>query len=170
MMKDLKKVFESERIYFVEVSEDLIDDYMKMINDDSVRILISREMGPATYDDELKWVRDKLDNHLPCFSMIEKGTDEFIGNIEIMDIKDNIGELGIAITKDKQDRHYGTESIKAIIDYGYNVLKLQRIELNVYDYNERAIHCYENIGFVQVGKAKDKNDIHMVLKRKNDIK
>lgn len=41
--------------------------------------------------------------------MLEKTTGEYIGNIEIMKIENNIGELGISITALKQDKHYGTE-------------------------------------------------------------
>lgn len=47
--------------------------------------------------------------------MIEKKTNEFIGNIEIMEINNNIGEIGIAITRKKQDKHLGQEAIKRLI-------------------------------------------------------
>ena len=74
--------------------------------------------------------------------MIEKSTGEYIGNIEIMEIKNNIGELGISITALKQDRHFGTEAIKALLKYAYEELNLDGMELNVYATNPRAIHCY----------------------------
>ena len=61
--------------------------------------------------------------------MIEKGTNDFIGNIEIMNISNNIGELGIAITKLKQDNHYGQEAIKRMMDYSFNELGLDGLEL-----------------------------------------
>ena len=97
--------------------------------------------------------------------MIEKETGKFIGNIGIEDINNNIGELGISITRDMQDKHYGTESIKALIDYAYNELKLDGMELNVYSTNPRAIHCYENVGFIKDGVGKAPDDIHMSLRR-----
>lgn len=158
-------VFESEHIYYVKVNKNLINDYLNMINDKDVQKFISKKEYTITYDSELEWVNKKLDNKEIIFSMIEKETGKFIGNIGIEDINNNIGELGISITRDMQDKHYGTESIKALIEYAYNVLKLEGMELNVYSTNPRAIHCYENVGFIKDGIGKEPDDIHMSLKK-----
>ena len=97
--------------------------------------------------------------------MIEKETNEFIGNIEFMDIIDNKTELGIAITKEKQDKGFGTEAIKKTIDYGYNTLGLKRIFLKVYPTNLRAIHVYKKCGFLEYQRTEQ--DIYMELPSKN---
>lgn len=96
--------------------------------------------------------------------MIEKETNDFIGNIEILEINNNIGEIGIAITPNKQNKHYGQESIKRLIDYSFKELKLDGLELNVYDFNQRGIKCYEKVGFVKEGIGKTEEDIHMIIK------
>ena len=95
--------------------------------------------------------------------MIEKNTGDFIGNIEIMKINNNIGELGIAITPKKQNKHYGTESIKTLLKYAFEELGLDGMDLNVYTTNSKAIHCYEKIGFITDGKGKTDEDIHMII-------
>ena len=97
--------------------------------------------------------------------MIEKETNEFIGNIEIMHINNNIGEIGIAITPSKQNKHFGQEAIKRLIDYALKDLKLDGLELNVYSFNPRGIKCYENVGFIIDGQGKTEDDIHMSLKK-----
>ena len=158
-------VFESDNIIYVKVSDNLIDDYLNMINDYNIAKMISKNIHIYTYEEELKWVKEKLSENAYIFSMIEKNTGEFIGNIEIMSINNNIGEIGIAITTNKQNKHYGTESIKKIIEYGYNELNLDGFELNVYSTNPRAIRCYEKVGFINIGPGKTKDDIHMVLKK-----
>ena len=156
-------VFESENISFIKLSENLVNDYLLMVNDPNVQSKISHKVRTYTLEDELKWIKSKLEENALCFSMIEKATGEYIGNIEIMNIKDNIGELGITITPLKQDKHYGTESIKALLNYAYEELGLDGMELNVYSKNPRAIHCYENIGFVRMGQGKTEDDIHMKI-------
>lgn len=161
----MEKIMESEHIYYVKVTEELVNDYLEMVNDPEVQRFISKNMFNISYENEINWVHKKLLNNDTIFSMIEKETGKFIGNIEIMHIHNNIGELGISITSKMQDKHYGTEAIKRIIDFAYNELKLVGMELNVYDYNERAIHCYENVGFVQDGPGKTDEDIHMSFKR-----
>lgn len=158
-------VFESENIYYVKLDEKLVNDYLAMVNDPNVANKISHKIRTYTYEQELEWVKSKLEENAICFSMIEKTTGEYIGNIEIMEIKDNIGELGISITASKQDKHYGTESIKALIKYAYEELNLDGMELNVYATNPRAIHCYEKVGFTKDGIGKTKEDVHMIISR-----
>ena len=50
---------------------------------------------------------------------------------------------------------YGTEATRLILEYGFNVLNLHRIELEVYDFNPRAQHVYEKVGFVKEGVRRD---------------
>jgi RimJ/RimL family protein N-acetyltransferase len=42
---------------------------------------------------------------------------------------------------------YGTDALNALVDFGFGELRLERIELEVYDYNLRAIRSYEKAGF-----------------------
>ncbi len=41
----------------------------------------------------------------------------------------------------------GTKVTKAIIDFAFNELNLNELELMVLEYNKRAIRCYEKCGF-----------------------
>ena len=164
------KVLESENINYVKVAPNLINDYLKMYNNkDTQKFINSDEYHEFSFDDEMNWVKSKMEEKDKIFSMIEKSTNEYIGNIELMEIKNNIGELGICLTKDKCDKHYGTESIKKMVDYWIKLFNLDTIDLNVHGDNKRAIKCYENCGFVIDGEGKHKGDFHMTYKGdKND--
>lgn len=165
MMNKYDVVFESDNILYVKLSENLIDDYLEMVNNPDIAKMITKKVRIFTYEQELEWIKEKLDENACIFSMIEKTTDEYIGNIEIMNINNNSGEIGICITASKQNKHYGTEAMKRIVEYGYSTLNLDCLELNVYSTNPRAIHCYEKVGFLNVGVGKIEDDIHMVLKK-----
>ena len=167
-MEKYELVFESENINYIKLSEDLINDYLLMVNDPDVASKISHKIRNFSYEEEKEWVNSKLEENAVCYSMLEKKTNEFIGNIEIMHINNGIGEIGISITSNKQNMHYGTEAMKAIIKYGYDILNLKGYELNVFATNKRAIHCYENVGFVKNGLAKHEDDIHMIYNKKKD--
>lgn len=158
-------VFESERIKFIKVNEKFIDDYLKMINDEDIQKFICKNRFTLTREQELEWVRKNLEENNKLYTMIEKDTDEFIGNIEIREVHEGIGEIGISITKDKQDKHYGQEAIERIKEYAFSELGLGGLELNVYATNPRAKRCYEKVGFVADGPGKADDDIHMSLKR-----
>ena len=154
------QVFESEHISFVKIAESLLGDYLDMINDfENVGRFIGDRKEPFTEEQELEWVHEKVRDDGPYFSMIEKKTGDFIGNIEFMDIHDDTGELGIAITVSKQDKGFGKEAIRAMTGYGSNVLGLKRMVLKAYPDNSRAIHVYEECGFIEYDR--NEKDVFM---------
>ena len=160
----MKQIFESKNIRFVEVSEVLVPNYLTMVNDyEHVGKLIGGSQKTYTAEQEIKWVRGKLEEKAVVFSMLEKKTGEFIGNIELMDVTESSGELGIAITAAKQDLGFGTEAICAMIRYGMDELGLDRISLKAWPYNVRAIHVYEKCGFTEYNRTSD--DVFMEITR-----
>ena len=155
--KQLNKVFESERISYAEVSELLIDDYLKMINDNENVNRFLGTVNDKVYDenDEVNWIQDKLAKKAPVFSMIEKATGRFIGNTELVEREDNVRELGIALTYEMQDRGFGSEAVKTMIKYGFDVLGLDKITLRAKPFNARALHVYEKCGFREYDRDED---------------
>ena len=172
-MNQFDLCFQSDNIDYIKVSKLLIPDYLEMINNKNISKLLSPKMKICTYDDELNWVEKKLKNNSLIFSMIERQTQKFIGNIELMDVNEKSAEIGIVITENFQGKHYGTEALKKIIDYGFNVLNLSELNLVVFSHNTRAIHCYKKLGFkeykvvnnVAVIDDQSVNDIYMKLKK-----
>ncbi len=144
----MQTVFESDDIRFVRVSELLVGDYLVMVNDmDHVERFLGGAHEPFTEEQEIEWVRRKLKENEPVFSMIEKESGEFIGNIELMDVRDGVGELGISITAAKQNLGYGTQAVAALTEFGMERLRLNRIFLRTNPDNARAIRVYEKCGF-----------------------
>ncbi len=62
--------------------------------------------------------------------------------------------LGIGIHPDYQNKKIGSRLLEEILDLADNWLMLIRVELDVFEDNERAIHLYEKFGFVVEGKKK----------------
>lgn len=142
-------VFKSDNLDFVNVSTDLIDDYLIMINDPMIQECISTKKGIYTYENEVNWVNKKLEERSLVFSIIERVSGQFVGNIELMRVHDGRAEMGICLTPKLINRGYGTEAINRILEYAFNELKLNAVELIVFSNNLRAIHCYKKIGFVE---------------------
>ena len=156
-------VFASTNINYVLITEELLDDYLVMVNDiENVGRLIGRTKE-VSREAESNWIKEKIEEKACIFSMIEKKTNEFIGNIELMDLDSDEAELGIAITKDKQELGYGTESINTILEYAFNKLKLKRVFLKAYPFNLRAIHVYKKCGFKETSRTY--KDIYMEICR-----
>ena len=159
----MKQIFESERISFVELSEDLVKDYLVMINDfENVQRFIRRasvQREPLTEEQEIAWVRKNLNEKSLAFSMLEKASGEFIGNAQFVHRNGDEAELGIAITANKQNMGYGTEAVAAIVSYGMERVGLKRIYLLVNPANARALHVYAKGGF----REYDRNEEHVFM-------
>ena len=153
-------IFESERIIYVRPSFDLVPDYLEMVNDiDNVARFIGERSEPLTEQQEIDYIKDKMDNNATMFSMLEKGTNKFIGNIEFFNRVFEEAEWGIVITTSMQNKGYGTEALKRSVEYGFSELGLTRIYLGVYANNPRAMHVYENCGF----KEYDRDDVDVFM-------
>ena len=104
---------------------------------------------------EERWFEDMLDHHGRdrWFFVIALLADERpVGAIDLhaIDLTNGGAGLGILIG-DPADtsQGYGSDAIRALVDFAFGELRLQRVWLDVYDDNARGRHVYERIGFVQ---------------------
>jgi RimJ/RimL family protein N-acetyltransferase len=77
-----------------------------------------------------------------------------IGTIGLhgLDLQNGTAEFGIAIgEKEEWSKGYGTDALRAICDFGFGELRLERISLYVYAGNDRARRSYEKAGFSHEG-------------------
>ena len=155
-------VFESENIIYVRPSFDLVPEYLEMVNDiENVARFIGDRREPLSEKDEIDYIKDKMDNDATMFSMLEKDTREFIGNIEFFNRTFDAAEWGIVITTKMQNKGYGKEALMRSVEYGFNELGLNRIFLSVYADNPGAVHVYEKCGFKEF--KRDDVDIFMEM-------
>ncbi len=80
-----------------------------------------------------------------------------IGNTSFMglDSISRCAEIGIFIgEKDEWNRGYGRETMSLMLKHGFQTLNLNRIFLNVFENNLRAIKAYENAGFQHEGRLR----------------
>ena len=159
---NLETVFESERILFVKPTLDLVPDYLEMINDiEGVARFIADRREPYTVEEETSYMKEKIESGATMYSMIEKATGKFIGNTEFFNRVYKEAEWGIVMTKSMQDKGFGTEALRRMIDYGFDDLGLERIYLAVYTDNPRAAHVYEKCGFKEYDRTE--KDVFMEI-------
>jgi len=53
------------------------------------------------------------------------------------------------------DRGYGTEASKLLLDYAFAVLGYHKVNLDLFEYNARALAMYEKLGFVLEGRRRE---------------
>ena len=146
-----------ERIRLVPTKREYIKSYLKWINDPEIT-QYTIMFRPMTKEMEENWYDNlpKRQNDFLFAIVILKENEEeiLIGNCGIHEVnwKDRVGVCGIMIgEKSYWGKGYGTEAMELLLNYGFKVLNLNRIELLVHDFNERAIKCYEKLGFIREG-------------------
>jgi diamine N-acetyltransferase len=80
--------------------------------------------------------------------------DRPIGVIALddLDLVNGSSPVGIFIGEpSERGRGYGTDAMRAILEFAFGSLRLERVWLDVYDFNTSAIHVYERVGFVREG-------------------
>lgn len=95
---------------------------------------------------------DRIDLAIYSFAL-----QRYIGEVVLNDYDADKRSLNfrIAIGKRGQGSGHGTEATKLIVDYAFDYLDIDRIELEVFELNERARHVYTSVGFVETGRIKN---------------
>jgi RimJ/RimL family protein N-acetyltransferase len=97
-------------------------------------------------------------NEASNFAIYTLADDKMIGliGLDSFDWPSGSAWLGIGIGEPEfQSKGYGTDAMKVILRYGFVELNLHRIVLTVFEYNARAIRCYEKCGFVHEGMQRE---------------
>ncbi|MCI0715786.1 MAG: GNAT family N-acetyltransferase [Chlorobi bacterium] len=92
-----------------------------------------------------------------AYTVKAKGTEDTIGMCELSLVDRINGTATLCrIYVDKAHRGKGIAEgmIKQILKFGFEDLKLRRIDLRVYAFNTPAIKCYEKLGFVKEGNIR----------------
>lgn len=107
-------------------------------------------IGEMTEDQAEKWYQSVL-NH-PCKWILE--TDQMIGVLSLrVNENDHKAKLAIELYDDAScGKGLGTIAVRYALDYGFEVLGLNKIYLRVLDSNTRALKCYLKCGFVEEGR------------------
>lgn len=107
-----------------------------------------------TYEQIQRWAasrqeqKDRLD-----LSIIDCESGKWVGELAILDWDEDNHSCGfrIAIGPNGRNRGLGSEATRLIIDYVFEHLPINRIGLEVFDFNPRAIHVYQKAGFTREG-------------------
>ena len=94
-----------------------------------------------------------------------------IGELVIMDIDQVYKTAGFRISMCHirlTGQGYGTQAISLVLEFVFNTLNLERLELEVYSHNQRGLHVYQKLGFKTVDIIK--NALNYKGKHSDEIK
>ena len=135
------------------LEQDDLPHFVRWINDPETRRFMAIRF-PLSMTEEENWWESFISRQGDYIFAIEANDGRYIGNIGLHDIEreNRRAMLGIIIgDKAYWGQGYGTDAIRAMVDWAFGYLNLNRISLTVYAYNERAIGCYLKCGFRHEG-------------------
>lgn len=90
-------------------------------------------------------------------AVIDKATDNLVGEVVLneWDEDNHSCSFRTFLGPAGRGRGLGTEATRLIVEHGLTTMGLHRIALEVYDFNPRAHHVYEKVGFVHEGTGRE---------------
>jgi RimJ/RimL family protein N-acetyltransferase len=167
-------VVRGEKVYLRAPERDDIETFVRWFNDARVIRFLSMD-SPMSRAAEDQWFERALASQgkdAYHFVMCRREDDERLGTIGLfgIDLKHGTAVMGIAIGEPAYwGQGLGTDALRALLDFGFGILRLDRIGLDVYAFNERARRSYEKCGFVLEGTMRQglyrdgkRHDVHLM--------
>ena len=141
-------------------------------NPETMAKLISRWAADSEFDRLLDWdpayvssvkacqkwfEKDYEDEKCQAFAIRTLEGDRIIGEIGLDGIRWTHGDCFVGIGLGEREfwgKGYGTDAMRIILRYAFTELNLQRVTLDVFEYNPRGVRSYEKVGFVHEGRER----------------
>ncbi|MBI1278403.1 MAG: GNAT family N-acetyltransferase [Anaerolineaceae bacterium] len=82
----------------------------------------------------------------------------FVGacSLQQIDLRNRHAELSVwMVSSEQRGQGYGTEAVRLLLGYAFDVLRLDKVYLGVYDFNEGGLRVYERVGFHYEGRLQN---------------
>ena len=143
-------ILETDRLILKPLNKYFLSkDYVNWLNDKEVNRYL--ESGGNYTLEMLEGYLEEVESNPKYFwAIILKETNKHIGNIKIdpIDLSHLFGEYGIMIgDRTVWGKGIGFEASTSVIDFCFNVLCLEKINLGLHRSNGKALRLYEKLGF-----------------------
>jgi RimJ/RimL family protein N-acetyltransferase len=132
-------------------------------------------VNPISEVMEDRWFDQMVEHHGKdrfFFVICRVADDRAVGTIDLhdVDLRNGSATLGIAIGDPADTGHgYGGDALHALVGFGFDQLRLERVGLEVFAFNTGARRLYERVGFVCEGTLRRAlfrdgafNDVHVM--------
>ena len=155
----INPVIRGEQVYLRPAERTDLPDFVRWFADaETTRHLALR--APFSLAMEEKWFdatveRQGKTDYFFVICLLADGRAIGTAGLHGLDLDNGHAEFGISIGEaSERNRGFGTDALNAICDFGFGHLRLERIELYVYQDNAAAIRSYLKAGFREEGRLR----------------
>lgn len=157
--KQIIKFLEGKRVYVRPIeNEDLDLFYAKALWNKEGRRLTGTQTVSSRLGVQQWFDKNSTDSSRIDLIICLQENNQPIGDLAILDIDHHNRNAVVRISIFESEflgKGYGTEAMSLLVEYGFDLLNLHRIGLDVYAFNERGIKSYQKLGFKQEGIIRD---------------
>lgn len=128
-------------------------------NSEYARLLDSDPAMQFSSTTTKKWIEEnELSPNNAAFVMQSLADGQILGEIGLGGFAGRFTNafVGLGIgDPENWGKGYGSDAMRVILKYAFEILNLHRVSLNVFEYNPRAIRSYEKCGFKYEGKMRE---------------
>lgn len=148
----MENIREDEEIYLKDIELDDAYDlrYWKLYKDERLK---GYNYGNFTELDCEIWFMNISHYKKRYFAVKKKKDDRLIAFIGLKNYNPILKKsvLGIVFDPAYSSKGYGFKAMNMLLDYYFNSLKFSELDLEVNDFNKRAINLYKKLGFKKTG-------------------
>ena len=134
------------------VKSDIDDVYNSYMKDQSVSKYLLNNEHKIIYETELLvncFINNYNNLNYYNWIIVDRFNFKVIGTISLLeiDVYNDKAEIGVIISKKYQNKGYGKEVVKTIIDFAFYHLKVHRIEAKIMKDNIGSIKLFTSLNF-----------------------
>ncbi|MBE8713034.1 GNAT family N-acetyltransferase [Sphingobacterium hungaricum] len=161
-------ILQTERLFLREIQLIDVDDLFEMDSDPEVHQYIDKKPVQSKEEviETIHFIRKQYqENGIGRWAVIDQSSGECVGWCglkffrERLNKQANIYELGYRFKRKHWGKGYASESAKAVVNYGFEVLDLEKIYAITDPENSGSRHVLEKLGFQFVELFKDGDDL-----------
>ncbi|GAK05855.1 aminoglycoside N6'-acetyltransferase [Geomicrobium sp. JCM 19037] len=141
-------------VYLREIREDDLHGLYESCQDPTILHLTGTQRTFTMQEVQQAYTQFDMDTSRRDFAICHETDGQLIGDVAIMDIDETnqSAHLRISLHHEKWfGKGYGTKAVQLVQAVVFQELQLNRLELEVFSHNERAIRAYEKAGFTREG-------------------
>lgn len=152
------KKYESERIYLSVIDPNDYKTFTRWINDESLARGLGNFKFNFTEQDEKEYLENSNKNGTLTFAIIRKEDNKLLGSYGL-EIKDNVSRRihvgGFIGDKEDRGKGYGTEALKLISKYCFEILNAESLYSEIFSFNEASLKAAKKAGYTVIGKYRN---------------
>lgn len=151
-------MLKGERVVLRPYRADDFDAWYHLNDNVDLTLLASDTWLPHTVEfARQRWDAQLQAGHDERIKFAIEADGEFIGYAALKHVNQQSQNawLTIVLGESKVGQGYGRDALNTLLRYAFDVLNLHRISLETWAQNERALRCYQAVGFVQEGYMRE---------------